>query len=410
MEPIGERTIEALRADFPIFTRRPGLAYLDSAATTHMPRPVLEAVMDFETGMRANVHRGVYAEAEMATEAYEGARERIAGYVSAKPHEIIFTGGVTAGMNMLAAMVAPRLAPGDAIVASAMEHHSARLPWEGVARDRGVMLTTVPHAADYRFDCEAFSLMLRHERVRVVVVTAASNVLGTVNPIKRIVDMAHEHGALVVVDAAQYAPHLALNVRAWGADAVLFSGHKLYGPMGVGVLYLAEAFGAQLDPSWLGGGMVKEVLPGRITYEDAPWKFEAGTPNVGGVIGLGAALDYVCAVGFDRIAQRETELTRELIVGLLSFGDVRIVGPDTMEDRIGVVSFTFPDIHPHDLATLLGRRNVAVRAGHHCAMPLVHPVDPRGVCRASIGLFTTRDDIAQLVDGIYHARGILRYD
>ncbi len=396
------------RDEFPMFQNRPGLAYLDTAATAQMPAPVLDAMMNFEVRMRSNVHRGVYAEAEMATEAYEGARRDIASFIGANTDEVAWTSGATAGMNMLAQMVGEFLAAGDGILVSSMEHHSALLPWRRVAEAKGAIMTTVPHTKEYRFDLATFGIML-NERVRVVVVSAASNVLGTVNPIADIVALAHARGALVVVDAAQYVPHAALNVTTWGADAVVFSGHKMYGPMGTGVLYMARAVAASLTPSSLGGGMVREVLRSDISYEDAPWKFEPGTPNVSGAIGLAAATRYLASIGMDAIDDRETVLTRELIVGLLSLGDVEIIGPDSMDDRIGVVSFRVPGMHPHDVATLLGERGVAVRAGHHCAMPLVGSIAPEGVVRASLGFYNDEEDIARLIDGIRDARATFGY-
>lgn len=406
MEYIGDRSIDDIRADFPIFGNRAALAYLDSAATAQVPSAVLEAMMRFEVTARANAHRGVYPLAESATELLESARRQIAGHIGAQPHEVSFVENTTAGMAMVAEMLGERLGRADAVLVSSMEHHSALLPWRKVADARGAMVTTVPHTADWRFDMETFALMLQ-SGARVVVVTAASNVLGTVNPVADIVRLAHAHGAVVVVDAAQYAPHMPLNVAAWGADVVVFSGHKLYGPMGSGVLYIADGLGKTLTPAVQGGGMVVDVARSGNTWEAAPWKFEAGTQNVGAAVGLAAAMRYVDALGWSAVMAREEELTRELIVGLLSFGDIRIIGPDSMDARIGVVSFVVPGCHPHDVASLLGSDGVCIRAGHHCAQPLVEAIDPRGVCRASIGLYTTREDIAQFVDSLRRARGIL---
>ena len=406
MEYIGDRSMDDIRADFPLFGNQPGLAYLDSAATAQVPSAVLEAMMRFEVTSRANVHRGVYPLAEAATEAYESARRQVAAFIGAQSNEVSFVPSTTYGMNLAAEMLAGRIGKGDGILVSSMEHHSALLPWRKVAEARGAMVTTIPHTAAYRLDMETLAVML-HDRVQVVVITAASNVLGTVNPIADIVNLAHAKGALVIVDAAQYAPHMPLNVAEWGADVVVFSGHKLYGPMGVGVLYISDAIGRTLTPQVLGGGMVVDVRRDGNVWEDTPYRFEPGTPNVGAAIGLAAAMQYVDGIGRVALMDREIDLTRELIVGLLSFGDIGIVGPDSMDDRIGVVSFTVPGVHPHDLATLLGERGVAVRAGHHCAQPLVEAIDRRGLCRASIGLYTTREDIAQFVDAITQARNIL---
>lgn len=391
-----------VRSLFPAFTQHPDVAYLDTAATAQVPHAVLAAMLEHETQMRANVHRGVYPAAERATEAYEAVRNKIAAFVHADPSEIIMTSGTTAGMNMLVRMFAERVHAGDEILVSAMEHHSALLPWVQLAQARQASVRTIPLGIDFRLGEVEVST-----RTKVVVVTAASNVLGTVNPIAPIVAKAREVGAFVVVDAAQYAPHLPIDVAAWGADAIVFSGHKLYGPMGTGVLVLRRAFGEALSPAWLGGGMVKEVTASGVVLEDVPWVFEAGTPNVTGAIGLGAAIDVITSVGWDALAARELELTRLLIVGLLSLEDVTIAGPMTMEDRIGVVSFSMPNIHPHDIATLAAEKGVALRAGHHCAMPLVHGIDPRGLCRASIGIYTNEDDIARLIDALYYVRQTL---
>ncbi len=403
METPGSRTIEDIKRDFPIFRNRPNLAYLDNAATSQLPSMVLEAMVDFEVNYRANVHRGLYPEAELATNAYEAARAEVATFINAEPQEISFTSGSTASLQMLAAMLSPRLQPGDNILVSSMEHHSALLPFKKIAAERASMITTIPHDADYRLDLATFKLMLS-QRVKIVVITAASNVLGTVNPIADIVELAHQHGALVIVDAAQYVPHLPLSVKAWGADAVVFSAHKMYGPLGVGVLFIEQSLGEQLTPSNLGGGMMREVTSSAMSYEDAPWKFESGTPNIPGVIGLAAACRYLSSLGWSNIIVREEEMTRLLIVGLLSLGDVRIIGSLTMNDRLGVVSFTVPGLHPHDLATILGEQGVAIRAGHHCAMPLTSSISPTGVARASLGLYTTAEDIARFIQGLKAAR------
>ena len=406
METLGSRTIEDIKRDFPIFRNRPALAYLDNAATSQLPSVVLEAMVDFEVNYRANVHRGLYPEAALATNTYEAARASVASFINAEPSEVSFTSGSTASLQMLAAMLAGRLSPGDNILVSSMEHHSALLPFKKIAASRSAMITTIPHDADYRLDLATFKIMLNN-RVKIVVITAASNVLGTVNPITEIVAEAHKYGAIVIVDAAQYVPHLPLSVKAWGADAVVFSAHKMYGPLGVGVLYIEQSLGKNLLPSQLGGGMMREVTASALSYEDAPWKFESGTPNIPGVIGLAAACRYLSSLGSAHIIAREEEMTRLLIVGLLSLGDIRIIGPLTMNDRLGVISFTVPGLHPHDLATLLGEQGVAIRAGHHCAMPLTSSISPQGVARASIGLYTTEEDIARFIAGIKSARQLI---
>lgn len=389
------------RNDFPIFAQRPDDAYLDTAATAQIPQTVLEAMVAFETGYRANVHRGAYSDAERATEAYEAVRGKVAEFVRADPHEVIFTSGTTAGLNMVAQMLTARVHAGDEVLVSAMEHHSALLPWLTVAQMRGATVRTMPLVEDYRLASPKMTT-----RTKIVVVTAASNVLGTVNPIAEIAAEAKKVGAFVIVDAAQYAPHLPIDFAGWGADVVAFSGHKLYGPMGVGVLVIRRSLTEALAPVWLGGGMVKEVRANGLTLEETPWMFEAGTPNVAGVIGLGAAIDYVQCLGWEQIVEHELGLTRLLIVGLLSLG-VTPVGPMVMEDRIGVVSFGLSGIHPHDIASLAAEKGVAIRAGHHCAMPLVHGIDPRGLCRASLGVYSTEEDIARFIEAIKYAQRTL---
>ncbi len=406
METLGSRTLDSIKSDFPIFRNRPYLAYLDAAATSQIPSMVLESMVDFEVNFRANVHRGLYPEAELATQAYESARTQVAKFIEAEPSTVSFTSGSTSSLQMLAELLANRLSPGDNILVSSMEHHSALLPFRRIAAERGAMLTTIPHDADYRLDLPTFKLML-NSRVKIVVITAASNVLGTVNPITEIVAEAHKHGAIVIVDAAQYVAHLPLSVKEWGADAVVFSAHKMYGPFGVGVLYLQSSLGQSLTPTALGGGMMTEVTSSITTFAEAPWKFESGTPNIAGVIGLAAAIHYLTALGWPNIVQREEELARLALVGLLSLNDIKIIGPLTMHDRLGVISFTVPGLHPHDLATLLGEQNVAIRAGHHCAMPLTSSIVASGVARASLGLYTTEEDIARLIQGIKAARAKL---
>lgn len=398
--------LRQVKSDFPIFSAKPGLVYLDSAATSQMPRQILETISNFDALERASVHRGVYPEAEAATERFEAARASVALFIGAASSEIVFTSGTTDSLHLAAQMTAARIFEGDAIVVTAMEHHSALVPWTVIARERGAVLRTIPVDHEGRLDMSTLPMLI-DERTKVVVVTAASNVLGTVNPVSEIVRAAKAVGAATIVDAAQYVSHLSLRVSDWGADFVALSGHKMYGPTGIGVLYIRQTLVDDLVPVRLGGGTIDDLQGTELVLRPAPWKFEAGTPHIAGALGLAAAIDYLQSLDMAALARHEEELTRQLIVGLLSLDDVRLFGPTNLVDRVPVVSFALPDVHPHDLATLLGRQGIAVRAGHHCSLPLVRNLDPRGVVRVSLAAYSTENDIAMLLEGIENARKTL---
>jgi cysteine desulfurase/selenocysteine lyase len=399
------RGIAELRADFPILSRRIGdfpLAYLDNAATSQKPRAVVEATSRFYSRSNANVHRAIHALGEEATAAFEEARAKVGRFIGAeKDSEIVFTRGATESINLVAASWGcAELLPGDAILLTEMEHHSDIVPWQMVAARRGCRILVARLEADGSLD------LSRIERewdpgTRIVAVAQASNVLGTVNDVKAITSIAHERGALVLVDAAQSVPHFAVDVRDLDCDFLAFSGHKAYGPTGIGVLYGKERL-LEAMPPWMGGGdMIRSVAFEGSTWNDLPWKFEAGTPNVAGAVGLGAAIDYVEGIGMDAIGEREEALSD---CALERLGEVEgLVLYGTAPRRCPVFSFNLGRIHAHDLAQYLDRDGIAVRAGHHCAQPLMRRLGIPAAVRASFAFYNTEEEIDRLVGSLAEA-------
>ena len=399
---------ERVRADFPILRRiingRP-LVYLDSGASAQRPLAVLRAVEDYETHCHANVHRGVYALSQAATEAYEGSRERVRRFINARStREIIFVRGTTEGINLVAqAYARPRFGPGDEILITALEHHANIVPWQMVCEQTGCTLKVAPinRRGELLFD-EFLKLLSSH--TRLVAVAHVSNVLGTVLPVKRIVDAAHKHGAVVLVDGAQAVPHSNVDVRALGCDFYTFSSHKLYGPTGIGVLYGREELLAAMPP-WQGGGdMILTVSFEKTTYNELPWKFEAGTPHISGAIGLAAAMDYVETLSLAAIAAHEQRLLALATEQLGRMPGIEIIG--TAPHKAAVLSFTMAGVHPHDIGTILDAEGVAVRTGHHCAMPVMTFFDIPATARASFGCYNTESDVASLVAALEKAREV----
>src|SRR5580700_3497814 len=364
---------ERVRRDFPILDTMVNghpLVYLDSAASAQRPLAVLRAVEDYETHSHANVHRGVHALSQAATAAYEGARERIRRFINARStREIIFVRGTTEGINLVAqAYARPRLRAGDEILISALEHHANIVPWQMVCEQTGCTLKVAPINRRGELELEEY-LRLLSPRTRVVAVAHVSNALGTILPLRRIIEAAHAHGAVVLVDGAQAVPHTAVDVRALGADFYAFSGHKLYAPTGIGVLYGREELLAAMAP-WQGGGdMILTVSFEKTTYNDLPWKFEAGTPNISGAVGLAAAMDYVDGLGLAAIAAHEQQLLQQTTDELGRLPGIELIG--TAAHKASIVSFTMRGVHAHDLGTILDAEGVAVRTGHHCAMPVM---------------------------------------
>jgi cysteine desulfurase/selenocysteine lyase len=400
--------VERVRRDFPILaTRVHGhpLVYLDSAASSQRPWQVIRAVEDYERNSHANVHRGVHALSQAATSAFEGARERVRRFINAgSTREIIFTRGTTEGINLVAqAYARPRFGPGDEILITALEHHSNIVPWQMVCEQTGCALKVAPINRRGELEFEAFTQLLS-PRTRLVGVAHVSNALGTVLPVKRIVEAAHAHGAVVLIDGAQAVPHSAVDVRALGADFYTFSSHKLYGPTGIGVLYGREAL-LEAMPPWQGGGdMILTVSFEKSTYNALPYKFEAGTPNISGAVGLAAAMDYVEGLGIEAIAAHEARLLQRATAELLRLPDIEIIG--TAAHKASVLSFTMKGVHPHDLGTILDAEGVAVRTGHHCAMPVMTFFGLPATARASFGCYNNDADVTALVAALKRAREV----
>ncbi|HEV3180242.1 MAG TPA: cysteine desulfurase [Steroidobacteraceae bacterium] len=407
-KPLPSYDAEAVRRDFPILASTVHghpLVYLDSAASSQRPLAVLRAVEDYETHSHANVHRGVHALSQAATAAFEGARERIRRFINAaSTKEIIFVRGTTEGINLVAqAYARPRFGPGDEILITALEHHANIVPWQMVCEQTGAVLKVAPINRRGELELDEF-LKLLTRRTRLVAVAHVSNALGTVLPVKRLVEAAHAHGAVVLIDGAQAVPHSRVDVRALGADFYTFSSHKLYGPTGLGVLYGREELLAAMPP-WQGGGdMILTVSFEKTTYNDLPWKFEAGTPNISGAVGLAAAMDYIESLGIDAIAAHEQRLLQLATAQLARLPDIDIIG--TAAHKAAVLSFTMKGVHPHDLGTILDAEGVAVRTGHHCAMPVMTFFGLPATARASFGCYNTERDVASLVAGLARAREV----
>ncbi len=399
---------DRVRRDFPILSRtvngRP-LVFLDSGASSQRPIAVLRAIDEYETHSHANVHRGVHALSQAATEAFEGARERVRRFINARStKEIIFVRGTTEAINLVAQSYArPRLKPGDEILITTLEHHANIVPWQMVCEQTGCSLKVAPINKRGELIFDEFVKLLS-PRTKIVGVAHVSNALGTVLPVKRIVDAAHAVGAIVVVDGAQAVPHAHVDVRALGCDFYAFSGHKMYGPTGIGVLYGREEL-LQAMPPWQGGGdMILTVSFEKTTYNDLPAKFEAGTPNISGAVGLAAAMDYIESLGLDAIAAHEHRLVELATAELQKIPGVHIVG--TAANKASIVSFTVDGIHPHDMGTILDHEGVAVRTGHHCAMPLMTFLGLPATVRASFGVYNTEKDVASLVAAVKKAREV----
>lgn len=401
--------VERVRSEFPILTRQvrgKPLVYLDSAATAQTPRAVIDAMTHYyETG-NANVHRGVHALSQEATDAYERVRTLAASFLNAaSPSEIIFTAGSTAGLNLVAQSHGGSvLRPGDEILVSEMEHHSNIIPWHLVAERTGAVVRAIPVTESGGLDLAAFERLLG-PRTRIVAVTHASNVMGAINPINAIAAMAHEVGAVVVVDGAQSVPHLRVDLQAIDCDFFACSAHKLYGPTGIGLLYGKQRLLEAMPPWQGGGGMIREVLIERSTYAPPPERFEAGTPPIAEVVGLGAALDYVMAWDWEALVAYEQGLVMEAAQRIGQLKGVRIMGEGA--DRVSVLSFMLDGIHPHDAGTVLDTLGIAVRAGHHCAQPLMRRFGVTATLRASFGAYNTLDEVEALVAGLRQAQKVL---
>ena len=398
------------RADFPILATtmhgRP-LAYLDNAATTQKPRAVIEAIARFYETANANVHRGVHALSEEATRQFEGARRTVQRFVNARDaHEIVFVRGATEGINLVARTFGrARVGPGDEVAITLLEHHSNIVPWQLLCEERSARLRAAPITDEGELVLEELERLLG-PRTRLLAIAHVSNALGTINPIREIVALAHARGIPVLVDGAQAVPHLSVDVQRLGCDFYTFSGHKVYGPTGIGVLY-GKAEHLEAMPPWQGGGdMIASVSLERTVYNRIPWKFEAGTPDVAGAVGLSAALGYLSGLGIEDVARHERALLEYATRALGEVEGVRLIG--TAREKVSVLSFVLEGAHAHDVGTILDREGIAIRTGHHCAQPLMQRFGVPATARASFALYNTREDVDRLVAGLARVREVLR--
>ncbi len=405
--------VEQVRRDFPILNVRSAsgkpLIYLDSAASSQKPLPVIEAMDRYYREQNANVHRGIHFLSDAATNAYEGARGRVAHLINAPEEaEVIFTRNATEALNLVAySWGRANLRPGDEILITQMEHHANIVPWQIITEMTGAVLRWVPLTADHHLDLAALDDLLT-EKTRLFAFSAASNVLGTLTPVRALVEKAHAVGAIAVVDAAQLVPHGHVDVQAFDCDFLAFSSHKMLGPTGIGVLYGRRRLLEAMPPFLGGGDMIRRVTMEKSTWNDLPYKFEAGTPAIAEAVGLGAAIDYLEKLGLDNIHRHEQALTRYALEALSEVAGLAILGPAEAGERGGLVAFTIEGLHPHDIAQLLDQDGIAVRAGHHCAMPLHHSLGLAASARASFYVHTTTGEIDALVAGLQRARTVFR--
>jgi cysteine desulfurase / selenocysteine lyase len=400
--------VERVRADFPILQQtvhgKP-LVYLDNAATSQKPRAVIDAISRYYEGTNANIHRAVHHLSEQATEEYEAARATAQKFVNAaSPTEIIFVRGTTEGINLVAQTYGrAQIHAGDEVVITDMEHHSDIVPWQLLCEDRGAKLRVVPINDRGELILEEFEKLLG-PKTKLVGVTHVSNALGTINPIRRIVEMAHSHGVPVLVDGAQAVPHMKVDVQALDCDFYAFSGHKVYGPTGIGVLYGKKALLEAMPPYQGGGDMILSVTFEKTTYNRLPYKFEAGTPDIAGVIGLGAALEYVSGLGIENIGAHEHDLLDYATAAVSAIPGIKLIG--TAREKAGVLSFTLDNIHAHDIGTILDQEGIAIRTGHHCSQPVMKRFGVDSTARASFAMYNTKQEVDALVRGIQKVREV----
>ena len=404
--------LEGIKKDFPVLNQIVNdepLVYLDNAATTQKPLKVLAAIKDYYENDNANVHRGVHTLAERATEKYEAAREKVRQFINAKStKEVLFTRGTTTSINWVAQFAGQILKTGDEIVISIMEHHSNIVPWQVVAKKTGAILKFV-YLKDGQLDMDDLRKKITNQ-TKFVSIAHVSNVLGTINPVEEITKIAHEHGAYMAVDGAQSTPHMAIDLQKMDVDFFAFSGHKMMGPTGIGVLYGKEELLNQFEPVEFGGEMIDFVYESHSTWTELPWKFEAGTPNIAGAIALGAAIDYIQELGIDQIHQHEIELIDYLMPKLQEIEGLKIYGPKDNVKRGGLIAFNIEGLHPHDVATALDMEGVAVRAGHHCAQPLLNYLETPATARASFYLYNTKADCDKLVEALKKTKEFFNLD
>lgn len=397
-----------IREQFPILKEEVNgkpVVYLDSAATSQKPQAVIDAVSHYYETSNANVHRGVHTLGNLATDAYEGARDKVRAFINAnEAAEIIFTRGTTTSLNLVAQSYGMmNVEEGDEIVISYMEHHSNIIPWQQVAKAKKATLKYIELTEDGEITLDAVKAQVT-DKTKIVSVAYASNVLGAINPVKEIAEIAHAHGAIMVVDAAQAAPHLKIDVQNINCDFLAFSGHKMCAPTGIGVLYGKRALLDAMEPVEFGGEMIDFVGLHDSTWKELPWKFEGGTPIIAGAVGLGAAIDYLEEIGLDNIARHEQELVAYAIERMQEIEGIELYGPLDPARRAGLITFNLQEVHPHDLATVLDMNGIAIRAGHHCAQPLMKWLEQSATARASFYLYNTKEDIDQFVEGLKMAK------
>jgi len=402
--------VRKLREDFPILkslVHGKPLVYLDNAATTQKPKAVIDVLRTYYDSQNANIHRGVHHLSEVATRAYETARVKVQRFLgAADPREIIFTRGATESINLVAqSYVRPRAAAGDEVLITHLEHHSNIVPWQMLRDEKGLALKVAPINDRGEVIFEEFEKLLS-ARTKLVSISHVSNALGTINPVKRMIDLAHRRGVAVLVDGAQAVPHVAVDVRALDADFYAFSGHKLYGPTGIGVLYGKAALLEAMPPYQGGGDMILSVTFEKTKYNHLPYKFEAGTPHIEGVIGLGAAIDYVTGVGLEAIAAHEHEVLEHGTRVLTQIPGLRLIG--TAKEKAGVLSFELEGVHPHDVGTILDQQGIAIRTGHHCAQPVMDRFGVPATARASLGLYNTKEEMDALAAGLKKVAEVFR--
>ena len=398
-------SVDKIRNDFPILKRKVNgrqLVYLDNAATTQKPKQVIDAITDYYSSYNANIHRGIHKLSEEATEAYENSRGKTAKFINSQSKEIVFTKNTTESINILAYWTLRTLNKGDEIVLSVMEHHSNLVPWQMLA-EKGVKLKFVDINEDGTLKMKQLNELVT-KRTKIVSITQASNVLGTINPIKEIAKIAHDSGAFMIVDGAQSVPHMAVDAKQLGVDFLAFSSHKMLGPTGIGVLYGKEESLSKVTPFLRGGDMIKEVHLQETKWNDLPWRFEAGTPNIADVIGFGSAIDYLNKIGMNNIRKHEVELTKYAMKHLSD----KVTLHGTAKEKGGAVSFSIEGIHPHDIATILDGEGIAIRSGHLCAQPLMERLGLSAVARASFYVYNTKEEVDKLVAGLENVKKIFK--
>ncbi|MDE7213927.1 MAG: SufS family cysteine desulfurase [Anaeroplasmataceae bacterium] len=393
--------VAKLRKDFPVLEENPKLAYLDNAASTLKPNCVIEAVDKYYRELGVNVHRGVYKLSYLATDAYEEARGKVADFINASFDEIVFTRGASSALNLVAASYGVNtLKPGDEVITTELEHHSSCMPWINVCEKTGAILKYVPLNEEGRITVEAFKSVLT-DKTKVVAITYVSNVMGYVTPIEEIIALAHEKKAVVVLDAAQAVPHMPVDVKRLDCDFLAFSGHKLCGPTGIGVLYGKEKLLSKMPPIEFGGDMADDVNPHSMTYKDAPYRFETGTPIIASAIGLGKAIEYVSSIGLEEIAKYEYYLKQKALEGLKKIPNIEIYNESA---ETGIISFNIKGVHPHDAASVFDNNDVCIRAGHHCAQLIIKWLNTVGTVRASFYFYNTLEDVEKFVQSVKEAQ------